>query len=1157
MRYSSPLLRRPLFFIGAKHASTGMDSPVGIQTYTNIARAIVSNATSGSIDAMDGVIEVKHALLKRKRSFKLFLNASSPGEAYVLISKKSVGTTDAHLCADLQAMILNFNVNDNPGNENSALTLVERLVVIVNHETISLPAIQLLRSNAIGLITPQALTYGGSVASNVTDQPGIVTGGAAPWRVALQKKNADKVEDFALNAPFPPSVHQMEAVQNITQKVTSGRRFQTLLGATGTGKTFMVANIIAEVGRPTLVLAPNKVLAAQLANELREFFPKNAVEFFVSYYDYYLPEAYRSSTDTYIDKVVAINEDIDRMRHSATRSLLERNDVVVVSSVSCIYGLGMPAHYASEAMHLREGDEVSVTALTRRLTKLSYVDADSATAREGDANAHTYAGNSGSLGVGRGQYQVSWSDSALVGLSGDDARVVIELGPASDDFNVVLTLQRLENDDAVPEMGDVGGWSLVDISRVNRKDGKPITTTHVGSGPIGAVSGSGSHNDESHGRRKTRDNENADERMSDMELIAAQAEHLSAMRSSHMDLGRVTIYPASHHVLGTDEKAAFLTRVENELEDRYVELTSKGHVLEAQRLRQRTEADLLMFRALGTCKGVENYSRHLAGREAGCPPDCLVDYFPDDWLLVVDESHITVPQVRSMYFGDRSRKLNLVKHGFRLPSALDNRPLQAEEFWMRVKSCLFTSATPGRFEASCAGVVGQVAAMGGKSQKSRVLTEALASRDHRARVANIQASIRAQNISPNDQTLIESEQSRVDAMIRHMDRDQNDSALALTADPSSVLSRSGDADRTYCYLHTGMTIDAPITIDAVAPTSTGNSNGSGSILSLPKVRGGDATNSMLGDDVWWDAEVVIRPTGILDPVVHVRPSGSQIDDLLGEIKTRSQRQERVLVTCLTIRMAEDLSLFLQSKGIKSTYLHSGVKPMQRLEVIRSLRRGEVDVIVGVNLLREGLNLPEVSLVAILDADKEGFLRSDTALIQTIGRASRNVKGCAVLYADRMTGSMLRAISETDRRRRLQVAHNFEHGLEPAPAYATTTEDSILSMVELQSLLEGRTQVSSSEVQRLTAKLKEGRMAYGLTEEEEATNSYRFNSDTPDKVLEELATQAHQDMLAAALDRKYEVAARVRDIRDALREDLQARKATMTISDNKRADAEVA
>ncbi len=603
--------------------------------------------------------------------------------------------------------------------------------------------------------------------------------------------------EFCLQAPFSPTGDQPQAIAQLTASIQAGNRYQTLLGATGTGKTFSVAAVIEKIGKPTLVLAHNKTLAAQLCNELRDFFPNNAVEYFVSYYDYYQPEAYIPVTDTYIEKTAAINDEIDMLRHSATRSLFERRDVIVVASISCIYGLGMPAEYLKAAIPLQIGMEVNQRQILRDLANVQYSRND--------------------IEMGRGKFRVR----------GD----VLEIGPAYEDR--IIRVEFFGDEiDAIRYIDPVTGEILKSLEAVN-------------------------------------------------------------------------VYPARHFVTPEERLEVACNDIAAELKQQKLDLEQAGKLLEAQRIDQRTRYDLEMLREVGYCNGVENYSRHLAGRQAGEAPECLIDYFPKDWLLVIDESHVTVPQIRGMYNGDQARKKVLIEHGFRLPSAADNRPLKAEEFWQKVNQCIFVSATPGNWELEL-------------------------SEDH-------------------------------------------------------------------------------------------------------------------------VVEQVIRPTGVVDPEISVRPTEGQIDDLLGEIKDRADRHERVLITTLTKRMAEDLTEYLQDHGIRVRYLHSEITSIERIEILQNLREGKFDVLVGVNLLREGLDLPEVSLVAIMDADKEGFLRTERSLIQTIGRAARHIQGQAILYADNLTGSMIKAIDETDRRRGIQTAHNRLHGITPQPIVKKSS-NAILAFLDVSRRL---------------------------------------------------------------------------------------------------------
>ncbi|MEY4808907.1 MAG: excinuclease subunit UvrB, partial [Cyanobacteriota bacterium] len=602
---------------------------------------------------------------------------------------------------------------------------------------------------------------------------------------------------FQLHAPYEPKGDQPTAIKAMVAGVDGGERYQTLLGATGTGKTFSIANVIAQTGRPTLVLAHNKTLAAQLCNELREFFPNNAVEYFISYYDYYQPEAYVPVSDTYIAKTASINEEIDMLRHSATRSLFERRDVIVVASISCIYGLGIPSEYLKAAVKFEVGDTLNLRDSLRELVNNQYARND--------------------VEIARGRFRVR----------GD----VLEIGPAYEDRLVRIEL-----------FGD-------EVEAIRYVD--PTT-----------------------------------------------GEILQSLES-------INIYPAKHFVTPKDRLEDAIKAIRGELRERLDLLNGEGRLLEAQRLEQRTAYDLEMLDQVGYCNGVENYARHLSGRPAGTPPECLIDYFPDDWLLVVDESHVTCSQLQAMYNGDQSRKQVLIEHGFRLPSAADNRPLQGSEFWEKARQTIFVSATPGAWE--------------------------------------------------------------------------------------------------------------------------------------------------LGQSTGQVVEQVIRPTGVLDPIVEVRPTEGQVDDLLGEIRIRAEKSERVLVTTLTKRMAEDLTDYLAENGVRVRYLHSEIHSIERIEIIQDLRNGEYDVLVGVNLLREGLDLPEVSLVAILDADKEGFLRAERSLIQTIGRAARHIEGVALLYADNLTDSMAKAISETERRRAIQHAYNLKHGITPSPA-GKRAGNSILAFLEVSRRL---------------------------------------------------------------------------------------------------------
>ncbi|UPM49406.1 MULTISPECIES: excinuclease ABC subunit UvrB [unclassified Synechococcus] len=661
---------------------------------------------------------------------------------------------------------------------------------------------------------------------------------------------------FELHAPYEPKGDQPEAIKALVAGVESGERYQTLLGATGTGKTFTIANVIAKTGRPALVLAHNKTLAAQLCNELREFFPKNAVEYFISYYDYYQPEAYVPVSDTYIAKTASINEEIDMLRHSATRSLFERRDVIVVASISCIYGLGIPSEYLKAAVKFEVGETLNLRGSLRELVNNQYSRND--------------------LEISRGRFRVR----------GD----VLEIGPAYEDRLVRIEL-----------FGD-------EVEAIRYVD--PTT-----------------------------------------------GEILQSLES-------ISIYPAKHFVTPKERLEDAIKAIRSELRGRLDVLNEQGKLLEAQRLEQRTTYDLEMLEQVGYCNGVENYARHLAGREAGTPPECLIDYFPKDWLLVVDESHVTCSQLQAMYNGDQARKGVLIEHGFRLPSAADNRPLKGDEFWEKARQSIFVSATPGDWELK-----------------------------------------------------------------------QSDTEVV---------------------------------------------------------------------------QQVIRPTGVLDPVVEVRPTDGQVDDLLGEIRIRAEKKERVLVTTLTKRMAEDLTDYLAENGVRVRYLHSEIHSIERIEIIQDLRNGEYDVLVGVNLLREGLDLPEVSLVAILDADKEGFLRAERSLIQTIGRAARHVEGVALLYADNLTDSMAKAISETERRRAIQQAYNEKHGVTPTPA-GKRGSNSILAFLEVSRRLNDE-------------------------QLEQATEQAEHN-DVPLDSLPELIQQLEDKMKSAAKNLDFEEAANLRDRIKGLRQKL--------------------
>ena len=672
---------------------------------------------------------------------------------------------------------------------------------------------------------------------------------------------------YKLQAPYEPNGDQPEAIKKLVTGVNSGKEFQTLLGATGTGKTFTIANVIEQTGRPALVLAHNKTLAAQLCNELRQFFPKNAVEYFISYYDYYQPEAYVPVSDTYIAKTASINEEIDMLRHSATRSLFERKDVIVVASISCIYGLGIPSEYLKAAVKFEVGKFINLRSSLRSLVENQYTRND--------------------IEISRGRFRIK----------GD----VLEIGPAYED-----RLIRIE----------LFGEEIEAIRYVD-----PLTG----------------------------------------EILES--------------LDQISVYPAKHFVTPKERLESAIAAIRSELKTQMDKFTYEGKFLEAQRLEQRTKYDLEMLKEVGYCNGVENYARHLSGRAEGTPPECLIDYFPKDWLLVVDESHVTCPQLHAMYNGDQSRKKVLIDHGFRLPSAADNRPLKCEEFWGKSKQTLFISATPGQWEL-----------------------------------------------------------------------DKCDGKFI---------------------------------------------------------------------------EQVIRPTGVLDPIIEVRPSEGQIEDLLTEIRIRAKKNQRVLVTTLTKRMAEDLTDFLSENKVRVRYLHSEIHSIERIEIIQDLRMGEYDVLVGVNLLREGLDLPEVSLVAILDADKEGFLRAERSLIQTIGRAARHIEGVALLYADNFTDSMKKAISETERRRTIQKKYNEINRIVPKPA-GKKIENSILSFLEL------------------SRKLETGGLSKDLINVVNDKTDKILNSDDNQCLLEEmpeLIDKLELKMKDAAKELNFEEAANLRDRIKKLRQKL--------------------
>jgi excinuclease ABC subunit B len=659
------------------------------------------------------------------------------------------------------------------------------------------------------------------------------------------------VPDFKLNSAYIPTADQPKAIAGLAEGLEAGERFQTLLGATGTGKTFTMAGVIAETQRPALVIAHNKTLAAQLCNEFREFFPENEVNYFVSYYDYYQPEAYVPAQDLYIEKDSSINDEIDRLRHAATASLFARRDVIIVASVSCIYGIGSPQVYNEKMQLFQVGKELDRDEVLRKLVKMQYQRNDAV--------------------LGRGHFRVRGE--------------VLEIMPSYAETAYRIAL-----------FGD-------EIEGIQHFD--PLTG----------------------------------------EVID--------------EIDHVSVWPASHYVTKDETVERAVEEIRAELETRTAELENEGKQLEAHRLRQRTSYDLEMIKELGFTSGIENYSRILDGREAGTPPHTLIDYFPDDFICFVDESHQTIPQIGGMYEGDRSRKQTLIDFGFRLPSAIDNRPLKFDEFLERVRSLVMVSATPGQFE---------------KAEASRTV------------------------------------------------------------------------------------------------------------------------------------EQIVRPTGIVDPEIEVRPTRNQIDDLMNEARKVSDTGERILVTTLTKKMAEDLTAYLLEYGVKVRYLHSEVDTLERIQIVRDLRLGEYDVLVGVNLLREGLDLPEVSLVAILDADKEGFLRGETSLVQTIGRAARNVNGRVLMYADKETDAMRAAMRETDRRRAIQVAYNEEHGITP-----TTVRKGISEMSELLAMED-----------RGPARKRRKR-------------TERF--DSPEE-LEKTIVALEEEMLAAADDLRFEEAGRIRDELRELRRDLE-------------------
>ena len=688
--------------------------------------------------------------------------------------------------------------------------------------------------------------------------------------------NYEGGQPFKVEAPFTPTGDQPTAIQSLTEGIERGEWAQVLLGATGTGKTFTMAKVIEAVQKPTLIIAHNKTLAAQLCSEFKSFFPNNAVEYFVSYYDFYQPEAYIPSSDTYIEKDASINDEIDKLRHSATMSLFERRDVIIVASVSCIYGLGDPEDYSELVLSLRLGQTKSRDEILSKLVDIQYTRND--------------------MNFIRGTFRVQ----------GD----TIEIFPAAYSERAIR----------VELFGD-------EIDRLVEVD---------------ALTGE----------------------------VIAERKH-------------VAVYPASHYVTTKDKMRIAVERIEAELEEQLAKLKAADRLLEAQRLEQRTRYDIEMMQEMGYCSGIENYSRHMSERKAGEAPYTLIDYFPDDFLIMVDESHVTIPQVRAMYNGDRARKESLIEYGFRLPSALDNRPLQFDEFVERINQIVSVSATPGPYEM------------------------------------DVQTNV---------------------------------------------------------------------------------------------------------------AEQIIRPTGLLDPSIEIRPIKGQMDDLLGEIHKRAAKNERVLVTTLTKKMAEDLTEFLKEMGVRVRYLHSDIVTIERAEIIRDLRAGVFDVLVGINLLREGLDMPEVSLVAILDADKEGFLRSDTAMIQTIGRAARNVNGHVIMYADRITGSMQRAIDETDRRRAVQEAYNIEHNITPK-----SVSKDVKELIELTKIEEDMdTNGKGLSPKKGKKKSSAPGMDHGHEPYVQDISTPKVADITPEELFNKIE-ELDRQMKAAAKQLEFEKAAKLRDQLGELRQ----------------------
>lgn len=718
---------------------------------------------------------------------------------------------------------------------------------------------------------------GSAKDAGIEPVPGAASGTdvvVRPARQSATRHHARRtVAPLTMKADFQPSGDQPAAIDELERRIRAGEQDVVLLGATGTGKTATVAWLAERLQRPVLVMQPNKTLAAQFATELREFFPDNAVEYFVSYYDYYQPEAYVPQTDTYIEKDSSLNEEVERLRHSATSSLFTRRDVIVVATVSAIYGLGTPEEYLNASLTLKVGEDRDRDELLRRLVDMQYARND--------------------LAGTRGTFRVR----------GD----TLEIFPMYE-----------ENAVRVEFFGD-------EIER--------LTTMHPLTG----------------------------------EVLSEDDE--------------LYVFPASHYVAGPERMENAIKAIELELEERLAELEGQDKLLEAQRLRMRTSYDIEMMRQIGSCSGIENYSRHMDGRAPGSAPSCLIDYFPEDFLLVIDESHVTVPQIGGMFEGDMSRKRTLVEHGFRLPSAMDNRPLRFEEFVERIGQTVYLSATPGNYEMA-----------------------------------------------------------RSDGFV----------------------------------------------------------------------------------------EQIIRPTGLIDPEVVVKPTKGQIDDLMGEIRLRVERNERVLVTTLTKKMAEDLTDYLMENGVRTRYLHSEVDTLRRVELLRELRMGEYDVLVGINLLREGLDLPEVSLVAILDADKEGFLRSDRSLIQTIGRAARNVAGQVHMYADRMTPSMTAAIDETNRRREIQMAYNKQHGIDPQPLRK--------KIADITDMLAREDADTDDLVRRVGPKGRQPKSPVpGLPEQIAELDKANLSATQLAELVQDLTEQMH----TAAAELQFELAARLRDEVGDLKKELRA------------------